>query len=90
MKTIKKEIEILQKNINKLIITVEDIIHQENLDNASYNASREFISFEQKTPTNKDIVLTALKEYKLKLDLKNNYYNFDTVEKIEQLINYIK
>ncbi len=40
--------------------------------------------------TNKDIILTALKEYKNKLDFKTDYYNFDTVEKIEKLINYIK
>ena len=40
--------------------------------------------------TNKEIVLTALKEYKLKLDFKHNYYNFETVEKIEKLINHIK
>lgn len=39
--------------------------------------------------TNKEIVLTALKEYKNKLDFKNHYHNFDTVEKIEKLINYI-
>jgi len=25
-----------------------------------------------------------------KLDFKNDYHNFDTVEKIEKLINYIK
>ncbi len=40
--------------------------------------------------TNKQIVLTALKEYRNKLDFKTNYQNYDTVEKIEKLINYIK
>ena len=40
--------------------------------------------------TNKEIVLTALNEYKTKLDFKKDYHNFETVEKIEKLINYIK
>jgi len=40
--------------------------------------------------TNKEIIITSLKEYKNKLDIKSEYHNFDTVEKIEKLINYIK
>ena len=40
--------------------------------------------------TNKEIVLTALSEYKIKLEFKKDYNNFGTVEKIEKLINYIK
>ena len=40
--------------------------------------------------TNKEIILQALKSYKISLDLKNNYHQFETVEKIEKLINYLK
>lgn len=40
--------------------------------------------------TNKDIVLTALNKYLIEISTKNEIHNFDTIEKTENLINYIK
>ena len=40
--------------------------------------------------TNKDIILTALNKYLIELSTKNEIHNFDTIEKTEKLINYIK
>ena len=40
--------------------------------------------------TNKEIVLTALNKYFIELSTKNEIHDFDTIEKIDKLINYIK
>ena len=40
--------------------------------------------------TNKDIVLTALNKYFIELSTKNEIHDIDTIEKTENLINYIK
>ena len=40
--------------------------------------------------TNKQIVLIALNKYLIELSIKNEIHNFDTIEKTENLINYIK
>ena len=40
--------------------------------------------------TNKEIVLTALNKYLIELSTKNEMHNLETIEKIQNLINYIK
>lgn len=40
--------------------------------------------------TNKEIILTALNKYLIEISTKNEIHNFDQIEKIEKLINYIK
>jgi len=40
--------------------------------------------------TNKEIVLTALNKYLIEISTKNEIHNFDTIEKTQNLINYIK
>lgn len=40
--------------------------------------------------TNKEIILLSLNKYLIELSTKNEIHNFDTIEKIENLINYIK
>jgi hypothetical protein len=37
-----------------------------------------------------DITITALSQYKNSLDLEDNYCQFDTVQKIEKIINHLK
>jgi hypothetical protein len=40
--------------------------------------------------TNKEIVITALTRYYNDLSSQNEVHNFDTIDKIDKLINYIK
>ena len=40
--------------------------------------------------TNKEIILIALNKYFIELNTKNEIHDIDTIEKIENLINYIK
>ena len=40
--------------------------------------------------TNKEIILVSLNKYLVEVSTKNEIHNFDTIEKIENLINYIK
>ena len=40
--------------------------------------------------TNKEIVLIALNKYLIEISTKNEIHNLDTIQKIENLINYLK
>ena len=40
--------------------------------------------------TNKEIILVSLNKYLVEVSTKNEIHNFDTIEKIENLINYLK